>query len=136
MASTTIPGDATESAALTWLHANCGLACHNRTPTADAYDKGLFLRLEVADLGSVQTTDAWKTAVGKPSDFQPSSDSAMLLIAPGDIDNSAIYFRDSHRDAPGSGTNYQMPPVDTHVVPSDGVALVAAWIQSMSSADQ
>jgi hypothetical protein len=131
-----VPGNATESAALAWLHANCGLACHNRTPTADAFDKGLFLRLQVADLGSVQSTDAWLTAVGKPSTFQPTGAGGMLLIAPGDIGTSAIYFRISHRDAPDSGTRYQMPPVDTHVVSSDGPALVAAWIQSMATADQ
>jgi len=126
-----VPGNATESAALAWLHANCGLACHNRTPTADAYDRGMFLRLRIADLGSVQSTDAWKTAVGMPSNFQPDNGSMMLLIAPGNVANSAIYFRNSHRDAPDSGTRYQMPPIDTHVVPADGVALVAAWIQSM-----
>jgi hypothetical protein len=135
-ATITVPGDVTESGALAWLHANCGLACHNRTPTADAYDKGLFLRLQVADLGSVQSTDAWQTAVGKVSGFQPTSASAMLLIAPGDPFNSAIYFRDSRRDGPDSGTHYQMPPVETHIVPPDGPPLVAAWIQSMSGADQ
>ncbi len=126
-----VPGNSTESAALAWLHANCGLACHNRTPTADAYDQGMFLRLQIADLGSVQSTDTWKTAVGMPSNFQPDSSSMMLLIAPSDIADSAVYFRAAHRDAPDAGTRYQMPPVETHVVPTDGVALLAAWIQSM-----
>jgi hypothetical protein len=124
-----VPGNATQSAALGWLHANCGTACHNRSPQSLAGATGLFMRLEVATLGSVQSTDTWTTAVGQPSNFQPTPTSNLLLIAPGNPSNSAIYFRDSYRDTQGEG--FQMPPIDTHVVPAAGVALVQAWIQSM-----
>jgi hypothetical protein len=127
-----VPGNATESAALAWLHANCGMACHNRTPLAGASASALFMRLEVARMDSVQSTDAWLLAVGQPSMWQPNPGANMLRIDPGNVANSAIYFRDSHRDAPGAGTLYQMPPIDTHVVPQDGVALVGAWIRSMA----
>jgi hypothetical protein len=129
-----VPGNATQSAALGWLHANCGTACHNRSPQSVAAATGLFMRLDVATLGSVQTTDTVTTAVGRPSNFQPTPTSNMLLIDPGNPQNSAIYFRDSFRDDPGQGFQrhpVQMPPIDTHVVPTAGVALVKAWIQSM-----
>jgi hypothetical protein len=91
------------------------------------------MRLDVATLTSVQTTNVWTTAVDQPSGFQPYADSGLLLIDPGHPSNSCIYFRDSTRDDAGQG--FQMPPIDTHVVPTAGVALVQAWIQSIS-ADQ
>lgn len=126
-----VPGNATESAAIGWLHANCGTACHNRSPASLAGSTGLFMRLDVATLRSVQSTDVWNTAVGQPSSFQPTPDSNLLLIAPGAPSNSAIYFRDSYRDT--QGEDFQMPPLDTHVVPTAGVALVQSWILSMPS---
>jgi hypothetical protein len=109
-----VPGTATERAALGWLHANCGTACHNRSPAALAGATGLFLRLDVATLATVQRTDAWTTSVGVLSGFQPAPDAGMLRIAPGRPDRSAIYFRDSFRD--DQGQDFQMPPIDTHVV--------------------
>jgi len=126
-----VPGNATESAAIGWLHANCGTACHNRSPGSLAGSTGLFMRLDVATLRSVRSTDVWNTAVGQPSNFQPTPDSSLLLIAPGNPSNSAIYFRDSYRDT--QGEDFQMPPLDTHVVPTAGVALVQSWILSMPS---
>jgi hypothetical protein len=120
----TVPGDAAAAAALGWLHANCGTACHNRSPAALAGSTGLFMRLEVAQLAAVQTTDTWLTAVGQPSGFQPASDAGLLRIAPGDPSHSAVYFRDSSRDDQGQGL--QMPPIDTHVAPD--VSAERAWI--------
>lgn len=125
-----VPGTATESAAIGWLHANCGTACHNRSPRALAGSTGLYMRLDVGTLATVQTTDVWTTAVGQPSDFQTSPDGGLLLIDPGNPENSCIYLRDSTRDDQGQG--FQMPPIDTHVVPTAGVALVQAWIAGMT----
>jgi hypothetical protein len=129
MSSLRVPGTPTESAALGWLHANCGTACHNRSPNALAGSTGLWMRLEVARLGAVPLTDTWQTAVGVPSGFQPSQDGNLLRIAPNNPGRSAIYFRDSFRDDQGQG--WQMPPLDTHVVDSTDVAAVRAWILSM-----
>jgi hypothetical protein len=124
-----VPGNATESAALGWLHANCGTACHNRSLRALAGATGLLMRLEVANTVSVQGTDTWTTALAKPSNFQPNPTASLLRIDPGNPGNSAISFRDSTRDDQGQG--FQMPPIDTHLVPSAGVALVQAWIASI-----
>ncbi len=126
-----VPGDATESAALGWLHANCGISCHNTT--SYACGSTLLMRLGVAQLATVQATDTWNTAVGKPlalvdDGFVPPW--PMLRITPGNPSRSAISYRASVRDSNPAQLN-QMPPLDTHVVPDAGVALVNAWIQSM-----
>ena len=124
-----VPGDAAASAGLGWLHANCGNACHNPSPHALAGATGLFMRLRVEGLATEEDTNAWITAVGRSSNFQPTATSDMLLIDPGNPGNSAIYFRDGTRDDAGQG--FQMPPIDSHVVPSAGVALVGAFIREM-----
>jgi hypothetical protein len=124
-----IPGNATELAALGWLHANCGNACHNAYPNALATDTGLWMRLTTSTLGAVSQTDTWNTAVGVRSNFQAVGDGGLLRIAPRDTSNSAIYFRASFRDDQGQG--WQMPPIATHVVDDAGVQAIGAWIRSM-----
>ncbi|HEX8796409.1 MAG TPA: hypothetical protein VF765_35905 [Polyangiaceae bacterium] len=126
-----VPGTPTESAALGWLHANCGTTCHNDTSWACVTT--LWMRLEVGQLGSVQATDTWNTAVGQPlqllnDGFVPPW--PMLRITPGDPTASAVWYRPSVRDTDPSQPN-QMPPIDSHVVPDAGVNLLAAWIASM-----
>jgi hypothetical protein len=125
-----IPGTATESAALGWLHANCGNACHNRSAGAMASSTGLFMRLEIAQLQSVQSTDTYTTAVGVVSGFQPLANETFDRIAPGNLNLSAIVYRASRRDTPQDPT-VQMPPLGTNVVDTQGVALVEAWISGM-----
>ena len=124
-----IPGNATESAALGWLHANCGNACHNRSSNSLAGSTGLWMRLEVANLGSVGATDTYTTAVNVPSNFQPFDGAGLLRVTPGSDAQSAIPFRDGTRDDQGQG--FQMPPIDTHIVDTAGVAAVRAWINAM-----
>jgi hypothetical protein len=126
-----VPGNATESAALGWLHANCGIACHNATSFDCA--STLYMRLNVASLATVGATDTWNTAVGRPlsgldTAFVPPW--PMLRITPGDPMASAVSYRASVRDTDPAQSN-QMPPLDTHVVPDAGVAILNAWIQSI-----
>jgi hypothetical protein len=126
-----VPGNATESAALGWLHANCGIACHNTT--SYACSSTLFMRLNVASLATVRATDTWNTAVGRPlsgldTAFVPPW--PMLRITPGNPRASAVSYRASVRDTDPAQSN-QMPPLDTHVVPDAGVAILNAWIQSI-----
>ncbi|KYF54083.1 hypothetical protein BE04_21400, partial [Sorangium cellulosum] len=61
----TIPGDEVERQALGYLHANCGVSCHNDLPESAAHDTGLYLRLEAGELGSVAATDAVQTGMNK-----------------------------------------------------------------------
>jgi hypothetical protein len=88
------------------------------------------MRLTVSDLGSVQSTDAYATAVGVPSNFQPVAGQKFLRIAPGDVAHSAVPYRALARDS-ASQSGVQMPPIATHVPDMAGVALVDAWITTM-----
>jgi len=128
-AAIVIPGNATDVAALGYLHANCGIACHNRGNGA-AEGTGFFTRLEVGQLGTVHATDTWQTGVNQPSYVSPPGAATTLaLLAPGDAGASCVYYRMSHRtgvDEAGSGI--QMPPIDTHRVDEAGVASIAQWI--------
>ena len=121
-----IPGNATEAAALGWLHANCGTACHNRSNYALAKSTGLFMRLDVAKLASVTGTDTYATAVNVPSTFQPTPGAGFLRIKPRDNAHSCIPYRDGTRVK-----GEQMPPMATHIVDTAGLALVKSWIDAM-----
>jgi hypothetical protein len=116
-----IPGNDVARAALGYLHMNCGVSCHNQTPVAEARWTNLHLRLEPGELGMIETTDTYRTAVG-----MPSGGDSLLRIAPGDAEHSALIRRATLR-----GDDLQMPPLGSHVVDAEGLALVRAWIQSL-----
>jgi hypothetical protein len=117
-----VPGDATESAALGYLHANCG-HCHNGT--ADGIPQVDLNFWIDADMATVQETGAWLTAVDVPMVlFQDQHVTA--LVEPGSAEDSAVWYRMNAR-----GTLAQMPPVGTEVVDADGLALMQQWIEGL-----
>lgn len=130
-----IPGNAVERAALGYLHANCGVSCHNRSPGATAPFSALFMRLGVSTLSSVKDTDAYTVAINKvPSSFVPSTimapaSGAYFDIRPLDLERSLIVARMKLR---GVG---QMPLIGSNVVDQTGVDAVSAWISQMSVAN-
>jgi hypothetical protein len=126
-----IPGTPLDAAALGWLHANCGNACHNATENAQASNTGLHMRLTTGALASVQDTDTWKTAVGVPSDFQPTPSAGLLRIKPGDAAHSAIPFRDGSRVLTGAQPGWQMPPIATNLPDVADVDMIKGWIDSL-----
>lgn len=129
-----IPGDAVTQGAISFLHANCGTGCHNRSPSAFAGATGLFMRMDVDGTGALPTTanigllDIYKTAVSQPSNFQPQGVPAgtFLRIRPRDPATSSIPYRDGRRDGV-----VQMPPLATHLVDFDDVKRVNDWINSL-----
>ena len=132
----TIPGTPAESAAFGWLHANCGNACHNRwsgdqsSSGAFANWTGLFMRLTVDTLGSVQATDTYATAVGQSLVSWSAPDAGFLRVKPGDEAHSALVFRALSRDS-AHHTGDQMPPLATRVPDFAGVSSVSNWIHGM-----
>ena len=116
----TIPGDAVASAALGYLHANCG-NCHN--DNADIPKIAMRLWLTVDDLGTVEETPVYQTAVGvAPARVIVDVTS---IIEPGDVDASAVHVRMNDRGPIG------MPPLASEDVDSAGVATVDAWINAL-----
>ncbi|HEY6475812.1 MAG TPA: hypothetical protein VI456_04470 [Polyangia bacterium] len=124
----TIPGDAPTAAALGYLHMNCGNPCHN-DGNGEAANTGLWMRLGVATLTSPQATDTWTTGVGAHANYALTGVDAPQDFTPCDPDQSAAYYRMDHRDGvDGAMDGTQMPPIVSHQVDPDGVALVAAWL--------
>jgi len=114
-----VPGTTAERAALGYLHANCG-TCHNATGITFI---DMRLRLSVND-ASVDETDAFTTAVGKPTTvFQCGG---CDRIHPSDAAASAVVIRMSNR-----GSSAQMPPLATEVVDEAGMSTVSAWIDAL-----
>jgi hypothetical protein len=135
VASASIPGtDPTTIGALAFLHANCGTSCHNANPNAGASAYGLLLKLTAGTSGalpsSAQQTDTWTTAYKVPSNLTPYGYDAggFWRIAPDDVAHSSIYWTASRRDGV-----VQMPPIATHLVDQDDMALLNTWISSMAS---
>ena len=124
----TVPGTETERDALTYLHANCGVSCHNSVYPAEAWWTGFYMRLDVDHLSAPAATNTYRTGVGLDSYIAAPEDShvALPLIAPGNPERSALIARDSDR-----GTAMQMPPLATHVVNPAGLELTRRWISGL-----
>jgi hypothetical protein len=128
-----VPGDATTGPALAFLHANCGTSCHNGSADAGAGATGLFLKLLVDGTGALpstpELTDTWRTSYKVPSNLTPYGYDAgnFWRLAPGDVAHSSIPWTASHRDGV-----VQMPPLDTHLVDTNDVARLSAWIAALA----
>lgn len=127
------PGDELEQPALTYMHANCGISCHNQTPKATGNPSGLFLRLEVGELDSVFSTDAVLSGMNRvPS---PNANYEGIVSTKGDFydfrpldpERSLALARMAYR-----GSVSAMPPIGSHQVHPDGIAAVEAWVESMT----
>jgi hypothetical protein len=126
LADLAIPGDATEQAALGYLHANCG-NCHNRTPGSSG-SPPIYLRLSVGTK-TVQETDAYTTAVNQPStDFMPGN--IKYRIAGQSPTDSCVTYTMGVRGS----SRYEMPPLASNVVDEAGVAALNAWIMTLPKA--
>ena len=126
--SLSIGDDGTGAAApaLGWLHANCGITCHNANSIAIAYPSGLRFRLDPTQLDGRPSNDfdSLKTAVGVA--VNAANWKGQVRIVPGEPDNSLLYFLISHR-----GSGMQMPPIATRIVDQANVAVVGRWISLM-----
>jgi len=127
--SLAVPGDPTAQAALGWLHMNCGVSCHNDTGGL-ASATGFLMRLDVATLASVQTTDTYTTGWNVPTNaFQVPDASTTYRFHACDVASSASYYRANHRTGVnGTMTGVQMPPLVSHVVDDADMVTLAAWI--------
>ncbi len=127
----TIPGDAVEAAALAYLHANCGVSCHNTNPNAAGGPSGLYLRLDLDTLGSVHETTALTSGINHPpspnAQLTDLPERSYYDFLPLDLEGSLALVRMQHR-----GSAAAMPPLASLQVDAAGIAAVSAWIESMT----
>lgn len=113
-----IPGDATTTAALGYLHANCS-HCHNQErparsgPRCFDPENDLDFMLRTRELDRPEATATYRSAVG-------------TAVIPGDPEGSDMIVRARGRD-PWWG----MPALGTERVDEDGVATLARWIRGL-----
>ena len=115
-----VPGNAVQSAALGYLHANCA-HCHNPNDTVTYLAAGMDLTIYVADKDPTKT----KTWTGSVNQKTERYTSMAYRIYGGDTSKSAMYVRMTLRDKD------QMPPLGTEVVHTAGLATLKAWIDTL-----
>jgi hypothetical protein len=122
------PGAPLERAALGWLHMNCGVSCHNASPSAGASCVGLDLKLGATERGDSMQTAIVRTTVNQPTTVLRLRDASApkVRIVPGHPEESAIYMR-AHSRAP----TLAMPPLATHAIDEDDMATLARWIVAL-----
>ena len=116
--------------ALGWLHANCGLACHNQLPTANCAFRGMFVKLRYAEITTgltIDKTDTYTTTVNVPS-LLPGV-GGYMRIAPGQVGTSAVHYLANRRD--NTSPVAQMPPIASHKIDPTGVGYLATWIGAL-----
>ena len=114
--------DPDTTAALGYLHANCG-HCHNQSGTAWP-DTQMVLRSVVADTG-LDMSAVYRSIVNVPLEYWRGG-AITVRVSPGQPDQSAIVVRMSVR-----GTDDQMPPLATEVVDSTGLQTIRQWISDL-----
>ena len=123
-----VPGSALDRTALGWLHMNCGVSCHNANPEAGASFAGLNLKLAANGPTDPAQTAALRTTLNQPTTALGFRDPSApkIRIVPGDPRQSAIYFRAGSRTP-----TLSMPPLATHLVDQESLALLDRWIVSL-----
>jgi hypothetical protein len=112
-----LPGDATQQAALGYLHANCG-SCHNgERPAADGArcfdpDNALDFKLSLDELGDVKHTATYRTMRSAVKAGKPSESRMVETMAK-------------------RGFFGQMPPLATDEVDREALAVVRRWIDEL-----
>lgn len=130
--TTSAPGTPLDRDALGWLHMNCGVSCHNTNPAAGASFAGLDLKLAANGAMDPRQTAALRTALGRPTTALGFRDptAPKVRIVPGRPAESAVYVRAASR-AP----TLSMPPLASHLIDREALAMLARWILALAPAD-
>jgi hypothetical protein len=122
-------GTGAAAPALGWLHANCGITCHNSNSNSIGNAAGMVLRLDPTELDGrpVSGSGPLRTTVGVTVNTPDWHDRTRIVA--GDPATSLLYQLISNR-----GMGNQMPPFASDQVDVEHVALVEAWIRRMPPA--
>ena len=120
-----IPGTATESAALGYLHANCG-HCHNGGVGGAMQVNGFSMWIPVATT-TVASTPTYTTGVGVLAAWGGGT---LQRIHTGNTTSNATLSAAIMRMNMRTAGN-QMPPIATQDTDAVGMATVSAWINTL-----
>ena len=114
---------------LGWMHINCGVSCHNDRPASEAYQTGLRMRLDPAQLDgrSSRMFDAEATTIGVAA--KGNSVIGQTRIVRGTPRQSLLYKLITSR----AGKTDQMPPLATVAVDTAHTKQVEDWITRMGA---
>lgn len=126
-----LPDDGTgkAGAAIGYLHANCGMACHSSRGLGE--ETQLLMRLSANELWptpvSAQMLQTYLATVGQPPTTASvaSKFPGANRITPGAHDQSVVWLMAHTRG------NYQMPPLVSHQIDDAGTQSIADWIDSL-----
>jgi hypothetical protein len=151
-ASFVLPGDATEVAALGYLHANCG-NCHNERGKTYMTSADLDLWTHLDQIATVQTTRAYLSSVcdqwpgpnpkvdkGDPikvcaaghatgAPIEGSISMVTKRVTPQNPAQSALHELMNLRGTAASKS--QMPPIGSEIIDPMGLAKLDAWINKL-----
>jgi len=115
-----------QRAALSWLHVNCGVSCHNRAADARAMGTRLFLRLELGQVTAArQGAGALDPIVTTVAVATRAARWPGLRITAGSPAQSQLF-----RLASSRGPD-QMPPLLSHLPDPEGTRILREWIESL-----
>ena len=132
----TLPEDASgkAGAAIGFLHANCGMACHSTRGLGDETQLTMRLRADefwdatghrrdvaLADIDTYRATVGVPPTTASVAQHYPDA----LRITPGDHEQSVVWLMSNVRGP------YQMPPLASHAVDLADNAALAAWIDQL-----
>jgi hypothetical protein len=111
-----------------WLHINCGVSCHNDSPSAAGHSTKLRMKLDPSLLDGRSATmyPTLQTTIGTPATTVRWN--GKKRIVPGSPETSLLYQLVSSR---GGMDNDQMPPLATKIVDQEKVDAIAKWIRSL-----
>ena len=115
-----LPGNATDQAALGYVHANCG-HCHNSDSQLTSHP---MLRIEAAHVAAMPSTRLYQSTVGVAA--RTAFEGATIVAKPGDPDHSVIIRRTTTSDVP-----HRMPALGIETVDPAGQAVLRAWITAL-----
>jgi hypothetical protein len=120
--------DDTTQQALSWLHINCGVSCHNDNPNADgntSNDMRLILDPSLLDGREASQFRSLTTTIGR--DATALQWVGNKRIVAGDPTSSLLYTLITQRE-----DKQQMPPIASYQVDNPDTAIIKDWITALS----
>jgi hypothetical protein len=116
--------------ALSWIHINCGVSCHNDNSNSTAYGSSMRLRLDPTQLDGRSSVDFDARTTTMNQLATTPTWAGQPRIVPGDPTHSLLVKLITNRGTDNPVDN-QMPPIASFLVDPTDTQTVIAWIARM-----